>query len=140
MLAAREVVSAGISLAVPAVVAGTASGGVEAGVVAAGRAKTSSLGRTKPVPGLAPGDAWGRWEGVDTRGLLNVTRLGAGWSPRSQAGIWPGAAAFGSRPRRHGEPGWAAASVQGFRRATLMISSRVPTQMVKTRGPRVTTA
>ena len=29
-----------------------------------------------------------------------MTRLGAGWSPRSPAGIWPGAAAFGGLPRR----------------------------------------
>ena len=35
-------------------------GGVDVGVAAAGRAKTSPLGRTKPVPGLARGNTWGR--------------------------------------------------------------------------------
>ena len=58
MLEAGEDFSAGISLAVPAGAAGIAS--VEAGAVgvaASGRAKTSPLGRTKPVPGLAVGDA-----------------------------------------------------------------------------------
>ena len=69
-----------------------------------------------------------------------MTHLGAVRSPKSAAGIWPGAAAFGGRPRRRGEPSSAAASVQGFRRATLMISSRVPTLMVKARGLRATTA
>ena len=72
-------------------------GGTGVGVAAAGLAKTSSLGRTKPVPGLAPGDAQGRWEGVDTRGSLNVTRLGAGWS---LAGIRPGPANPAWPPRQ----------------------------------------
>ena len=145
MLAAGEVVSAGISLSVPAVGARCrcgyrVCGGVGFGVTAAEQTKTSSPGREKPVPGLAPGNAWGRWEGGDTRGSLNVTRLGAAWSPGLAMGIWPAIAAFGGRPRCRGEPGLAAASVQGFSRDTLMTSSRVPTRMVKARGLRATTA
>ena len=69
-----------------------------------------------------------------------MTRLGAAWSQRLAAGIWPSVAAFGGQPQRRDEPGLAAASVQGFRRATLMISSRVLTLMVKARRLRATTA
>ena len=54
MLATREVVSAGISLVVSAVIAETGSVEVwKQASPAQGRQKPPRLGRTKPVPGLA---------------------------------------------------------------------------------------